>query len=543
MCAKIFFRDGKMKRLPLGCKTAGPFILGFSLCLILLFSFASANFLVQQKPREEVTVTAVEVPVRVFRNNEVVRGLTKDDFEIYENGVRQAISGFEIISRKISGPVEPVPPAAIPQQPKPRLFLLIFDIFDYNDAVGEAIDYFFNRIFGQNDQIAILTEGRLLNIKPGLKLDDLKAQLKETLKRYKVISTQYTYRAYLELEEECNRLLLMIGKEPVPTPAGENWDQHVTRFYDNYDRIWRTYRQQFLVPDLEIYQAILKRIKAIKADKWAICFQQRELFPEIKSFGRLEQRINTILAGQVDPGDQTRAGLIKVKQQQLQQSFDTSKIFPSDRLKNLFLEAGITFHLILMKSPKALLSEDFELREVAEEYEECFRDISRTTGGYLVFSNKALEALQAAAEKEDYHYVLAYQSRAALESRGKNIEVKIRVEGARVFSLKHLQKLDQPAITIADVLAGSGLLKFSLKNCTMVKTEKEARGLAEVNITLFDDQSEIAFSDTKVMDVVKPEVRIVLNLGKLKPGVYFLIIDALDKNANEKDVVSRIIEL
>jgi hypothetical protein len=55
--------------------------------------------------------------------------------------------------------------------------------------------------------------------------------------------------------------------------------------------------------------------------------------------------------------------------------------------------------------------------------------------------------------------------------------------------------------------------------------------------------SEIAFSDSRVMDVMKQEVRIVLNLGKLRPGVYFLIIDALDKNANEKDVVSRIIEL
>jgi DNA-binding MltR family transcriptional regulator len=536
-------RGDEMKSGLFGKSPREAFLLWISACLIILTSAGLLSSSDQQKQREEVTVTAVEVPVRVLRNNDFVRGLARDDFEVYENGVKQVISGFEIISRKISGPVGPGPAVSFPQPPKPRLFFLIFDIFDYNDAVGEAIDYFFNRIFGQNDQIVILTEGRLLNIEPGRQLDDLKVQLKETLKRYKVISTQNTYRAYIELEEECDRLLLMIGKEPVPTPAAQDWDQHVTRFYDNYDRIWRTYRQQFLVPDLEIYQAILKRIKPIKADKWAICFQQRELFPEIKSFGRLEQRINTILAGQVDPGDQTRAGLIKVKQQQLQQSFATSTNFPSDRLKNLFLEAGITFHLILMKSPKTLLSEDFELREVAEEYEECFRDISRSTGGYLVFSNKALDALQAAAEKEDYHYVLAYQSRAPLESRGKNIEVKVRVEGARVYSLKNLQKLDQPGITIADVQAGAGLLKFSLKNCTMIKTEKDVRGLAEVQITLFDDRSEIAFSDRRVMDVVKQEVRIVLNLGKLKPGVYFLIIDALDKNANEKDVVSRMIEL
>lgn len=530
-----------MKRLRPDKKTRQPNIFWLSICLGAFFCFAFSIHYVQQKQREEVTVTAVEVPVRVFRNNDVVRGLARDDFEVYENGIKQVISGFEIISRKISGPVGPAPAVSFPQPPKPRLFFLILDIFDYNDAVGEAIDYFFNRIFGKNDQIVIMTEGRLLNIEPGRPLDDLKAQLKETLKRYKVISKQNTYRAYLELKEECDRLLDTIGENPVFSPT--DWELAALRFYEHYARIWKDYRDRFLVPDVDVYQALVKRIKPIKADKWAICFKQRELFPELKSQGRLESRINLALDSKIDPEEQVKAQLIKSKQWQLKELMNTSKEFPSDRLKNLFMEAGITFHLILMKAPKTLLSEDLELREVAEDYEECFREISRSTGGYLTFSNKALDALKEAAEKEDYHYVLAYQSRAPLESRGKNIEVKVRAEGARVFSLKHLQKLDQPAITIADVQAGAGLLKFSLKNYTMIKTEKDARGLAEVNITLFDDRSEIAFSDSRVMDVVKQEVRIVLNLGKLKPGVYFLIIDALDKNANEKDVVSRIIEL
>jgi hypothetical protein len=49
----------------------------------------------QERPQEEVTVTAVEVPVRVLRYGQPVRDLTKDDFEVYENGVRQAITHIE----------------------------------------------------------------------------------------------------------------------------------------------------------------------------------------------------------------------------------------------------------------------------------------------------------------------------------------------------------------------------------------------------------------------------------------------------------------
>jgi hypothetical protein len=51
-----------------------------------------------QEDPQEVTVTAVEVPVRVFAEGRVVRGLTAADFEVYENGLKQEITHFEIIS-------------------------------------------------------------------------------------------------------------------------------------------------------------------------------------------------------------------------------------------------------------------------------------------------------------------------------------------------------------------------------------------------------------------------------------------------------------
>lgn len=212
-------------------------------------------------------------------------------------------------------------------------------------------------------------------------------------------------------------------------------------------------------------------------------------------------------------------------------------------MKNLFLEAGITFHLILMKSPKTLVSPDLELQEVAQNYEECYREISRSTGGYLTFSNKALEALQAASEKEDYHYLLVYQPGGPVETRGKNIEIKVRAEGAKVYSLKQYTKLEGPVVAIADVSSARKTLRFTLKDYTMLNTEKGRRGYAEVRVTLFDSQSNTAFSETKTFEFLDPESHVSLNIDKLRPGFYFLIIDVLDKITNEKDVYSRLIEL
>ncbi|HDZ25542.1 MAG TPA: hypothetical protein ENH65_03405, partial [Candidatus Aminicenantes bacterium] len=105
------------------------------LFIALLFFFLNLNLNSvpeQEKLQEAVTVTAVEVPVRIFHKGQVVRNLKKEDFEVYENGVKQEITAFEIISRKIS-----IPQEERKTHQKKRLFILIFNIFDYNEAVGE----------------------------------------------------------------------------------------------------------------------------------------------------------------------------------------------------------------------------------------------------------------------------------------------------------------------------------------------------------------------------------------------------------------------
>lgn len=78
---------------------------------------------------EATEVLVVEVPVQVLRNGEPVRGLTADDFELFEGREKQAITGFEVLDLSAAGPAGPkaesktvVPPSAR------RRFLLLFDL-------------------------------------------------------------------------------------------------------------------------------------------------------------------------------------------------------------------------------------------------------------------------------------------------------------------------------------------------------------------------------------------------------------------------------
>jgi VWFA-related protein len=79
-------------------------------------------------------VVAVEIPVNaVDRDGEPVRGLSADDFEVFDNGERQKITSFEVIDLKNleaqpGGAAEAAPaPVEIPPAAR-RRFLLLFDL-------------------------------------------------------------------------------------------------------------------------------------------------------------------------------------------------------------------------------------------------------------------------------------------------------------------------------------------------------------------------------------------------------------------------------
>ncbi|MCK4825345.1 hypothetical protein KA005_56885, partial [bacterium] len=92
----------KKKKIPwIITKSLGLSLLAF-LMLFSILSFQASSSPPRQAQQEKVTVTAVEVPVRVLLKGEVIRGLAKEDFEVFENGVKQEITQFKIVSRKIS---------------------------------------------------------------------------------------------------------------------------------------------------------------------------------------------------------------------------------------------------------------------------------------------------------------------------------------------------------------------------------------------------------------------------------------------------------
>lgn len=122
--------------------------------LLLLLAPAA---LAQNAFQEKVTVTYVEVPVTVLgRDNTPVRGLTKENFEVVDDGQKRAIESFDLIDFAAAGgekAISPLNPASR------RNFLLLFDLsFSSPISLGRAQDAarnFIARSLGRRDLVAI----------------------------------------------------------------------------------------------------------------------------------------------------------------------------------------------------------------------------------------------------------------------------------------------------------------------------------------------------------------------------------------------------
>jgi VWFA-related protein len=102
----------------------------FLLSLLLLASAVAAQ-VAEQTFEETSQVVAVEVPVNVVdRDGKPVRGLTADDFEVYDVGQRQKVTGFEVVDLRTRESVDGGTAAPPEQEVVPfarRHFLLLFD--------------------------------------------------------------------------------------------------------------------------------------------------------------------------------------------------------------------------------------------------------------------------------------------------------------------------------------------------------------------------------------------------------------------------------
>lgn len=390
---------------------------------LLVFVAAMAG---AQQFTETLEVTVVEVPVTVIdRSGNPVNGLTKDDFEVIDDGKRMNVVGFEIIDMSkatVEDNSTPLAPAAY------RNFLLLFDLANSSPgtiarAQKAALDFVSTQI-GRRDLAAVAT----YNGESGLQLVTSFTSDRGTLEH--AVSTLGIPKYFkvadpLRIAPPPDKRMITgsvggrVTEEvgPIALQELEESNQRAQRGHDAEQR--GRLRKQF-----NQFGVVARMLDKLRGQKQVILLSEG-FDPRLVqgtqdlSFAATQKQNDAVMSGEIwNVQSDDRFG----------SATSSSEI---GQMAEIFRRSDVTLHAIDIKG----LRSDVDASEgTKRSSNEALHMITRPTGG-LVFQNASdlSENFARLLKQQETLYLLAFEAKPDKPGKFHSIKVRVpKVKGGRV---------------------------------------------------------------------------------------------------------------
>ncbi len=535
---------------------ASKYFLLVGLLLAFLLSFSDASATPQEKLQEKVSVVNIEVPLRVYSQGKPRAGLQKSDFRLFASGREIEINGFYEVHKKLE--ITPAEQQLVEGRAEPRLFLLIFNISDYNLDMKKALETLFHKIIRPGDRVMVLsnsfffgdriirdTSAEVEKINTILKLEARKIRASLFSIENSVVHMAENLQEELQQQVEGLNLFIMSQIDPA------EFYSRMRRFYDLYLRYLKEFRTIYLNLDVDQYASMAEYLRRQKLEKWVLNFYQYGVFPKLKSSGLLGRFIQRQTAS-MESGLGDQAQEIGRMFQDLLLDVETELFAGGERpqtdLGKLFLDSQATFHTVLMNPVDRRNLADFEYVPIGLKSENLLRDITDLTGGKTVRTNLAEEFFRQIAGSEDIYYVLTYAPDETLPKNRQKIRIEVNREGCRLIyddqqreqyfrEMVDRQKRESPQIRFENLEFKEKVLSFSLWE--FVRDESKKGGRVEVRIQVADEKGKVVMDRKHEFQPGTDGEAIQIRIVELKKGNYDLLVEATDILSGSKDLAIR----
>lgn len=386
--------------------------------------------------RETVSVSVVEVPVTVVdRSGNPVRGLTKEQFEIFVDGKKVPVTGFETIDMTTidessrAQPATPLPAAAY------RNFLLLFDFSGSTPGTitraQTAAREFVAAHLKRRDLCAVAT----FSVEKGMEVltsftsdRDLLLHVLDNLIQPTYIKVQDPLRlaAPPKTDVEPNGARakeLAEDKRELIREAIRDFNRRAQRAFDEDQR--SRLRTEFR--ELGILARLLDRLPGQKQ----IIFLSEGFNPAlVEGRGNLSEKATQEENEMVDRGE-----LWKVT---TEQRFGSSASSAEIReMAQLFKRSDVRLHAIDIKGLRSDVDAFAGTQQTTLSTTEGLHLITRPTGG-AVFKNATdlRRNFEELMRQQEYVYLLVFESKRSF-SPGAFHEIKVKVPSARGLQVTH----------------------------------------------------------------------------------------------------------
>lgn len=363
--------------------------------LVLTVLLAAAG-LAAAAPQRPATSAAV-VAVRVHDQGRFVDGLSMADFSVSEDGAAREVTALYRVEKNVlvghEGEARTAPSAA-------RQFYLLFQMYDYDPKIAQALRYFFNEVLLPGDLLEVqtpVTSYTLTAEALARKPKDVLAKETVELVRKDINKSNFIYKSLLK---ELRQLVQGLqGANPI-SGGDEAGGGMVSSFA--LEQILEQYRvslakleaQQSLEPGKLV--AFARALKAQPRRKFLILFYQQEFRPELNPAA-----LNRLIDNNQD--NQT----VLADLHELFQVYHRNISIDVEGVVEAFCDsgAGVSF-LFLTRSPDKLGG--VVMREQSEDIFKLFSRIAEATGGLAGPTQNPEAELRAAVKLLESYYLLIF---------------------------------------------------------------------------------------------------------------------------------------
>lgn len=379
--------------------------------MVLLPLFASG-----QKPPlpgigATIEVSIVNVDVFVTdKNGQRVHGLTKDDFEIYENGVKQPISNFaEYVGESAAQPAEAVTTTAAPQvvPPQERTIVLFFDRFYLpkfqNEPLFASIRKLLHDSVRPGDRAMIVTWNR------------------------GVLLTAQDFTDSLPKLDRALNAVQAISSKPIMDRTGE------TKAMIDFAQSIDDQATAAGVSTVGDSVADMELLSVAERQKWEIKHKIGTLNALIRSIAAAEGKKILLLATHRLSRDAGAEHYYAAGRNQIPSEHEIA-LDMRPYIKSLEDTANANGVTVYPVFPEGLQTADvMNVAPTVSDYQvlanetPVLREIAEETGGLTAWGSKDVATLLPRVEQDlDSYYSLAYRVNGTGADKGRNIAVKVK---------------------------------------------------------------------------------------------------------------------
>lgn len=514
------------------------------------------NEIPHKKIIEEIDVTHVEVPVRVFSGGKPVAGLKKSDFQLLVNGKETKIRGFYQSRKKID-------PAAAA---KPRLFVLMFNICDYKLGIEGVLDRFFHLILRPHDRLIIVTNHFFIDDRIILNPQEENEKLGKILQLEKDRAEQELKKLELELKSLVRTYKYRVNQH-------EQFKEVDTQdFINSYMQLVRQFRGLYLDLSTEKYIRLARYLSAQRVERWVLTFYQIGWFYKPKFGSGL---FKSILGLDENSTDLLNSFESLRTYDRIQEIFEAPDSLPQDDLFKLFAGTGAAFHMLLLEHVGKMSNEfarDLNYVPVISDTYTLLKNLSLKTGGLVSPANEIDSFYQRLLSSEDLHYVLTYVPEKKKNSNPKKekqqkIKVMVKNRDCQVYyddqkrggyyrRILEKIRITIPQIKINRVTYENQALSFIVSNFKLnTSSSDDARAASDiiklpVRIQVFNQNSQSLFNGVQMFELTaadlqgkEAKVRLQVDFPRLPPGDYSVFIWVGDLLTGKRDLAIKSITI